>query len=542
MSLRVCRRRVLWLLVLLSCFFALLGGRLFYLQVWRSEILSRQAVQQRFQAISVHDGRGDIQDRHGLSLLDGRRRLALLAFPSHYRGREEEIIRAFPSLKGIEKIAMPPHGARPFWIETELNELQAAQITGYPGLIAAIRKERYGPEALAAHVVGYINESEGKGVSGIELAFDRTLSLGQQKVIGAVVDGRMRLVPGLGYREKEAPSSSKNVLLTLDLELQREVERIMDRRIRSGAVVVLDPATGDVLAMASRPGFHPSALTSHLNKGDEALLNHALCAYQPGSVFKTVVAAAALEEGLVGLFQTFYCPGGITVDGLYFPCSNLHHSEEITLAEAFACSCNSVFIKLALELGPEKLAAYAQRFGLGESCGLPLGEQAGNFPSPEKLVSARAQANSALGQGEVMVSPLQAAAMMAVLANGGRRVPPRLVLALTDEQGHETARFWQRPGEQVLSRATANKMKYLLHEVVARGTAQAANITSAQAGAKTGTAESRRQGRELLNYWIAGFYPLEGTRAAVAVFADDLKEGTVQQVFGEIIYYLERDR
>ena len=305
---------------------------------------------------------------------------------------------------------------------------------------------------------------------------------------------------------------------------------------------MLDPATGDVLAMASCPGFHPSALTSHLNKGDEALLNHALCAYQPGSVFKTVVAAAALEEGLVGLFQTFYCPGGITVDGLYFPCSNLHHSEEITLAEAFACSCNSVFIKLALELGPEKLAAYAQRFGLGESGGLPLGEQAGNFPSPEKLVSPRAQANSALGQGEVMVSPLQAAAMMAVLANGGRRVPPRLVLALTDEQGHETARFWQQPGEQVLSRATANKMKYLLHEVVARGTAQAANITSAQAGAKTGTAESRRQGRELLNYWIAGFYPLEGTRAAVAVFADDLKEGTVQQVFGEIIYYLERDR
>ena len=83
------------------------------------------------------------------------------------------------------------------------------------------------------------------------------------------------------------------------------------------------------------------------------------------------------------------------------------------------------------------------------------------------------------------------------------------VSALTDEQGHETARFWQQPGEQVLSRATANKMKYLLHEVVARGTAQAANITSAQAGAKTGTAESRRQGRELLNYWIAGFYPLE---------------------------------
>ena len=544
MSLFDCQRRVLWLLLIFSVCFVLLGGRLLCLQVFRGEALSRQAVRQRFQTVQLYDGRGDIQDRHGSSLLDSRSRMGLLAFPAQYRGREEEIIRSLAGLKGIARIAALPHETLPFWVESNLQGSQISAISSFPGLIPVVRKERYGPGALASHVIGYMNESEGTGVSGIERAFDRSLSLGQQKMIGAVVDGRMRLIPGLGYREKEELLSPKNVLLTLDPDLQREVERIMDRRIRKGAVVVIDPANGDILAMASRPNFKASSLVSYLKDSNGALINRALCACQPGSVFKVVVAAAALEEGLASLFQTFHCSGGVSVDGLYIPCTNLHRKSEITLVEAFAHSCNSTFINLALELGPEMVTAYARRFGLGEACGLPLTEEeGGNIPLPEELFSRRALANSAIGQGEVMVTPLQAAAMMAALANGGRRVQPRLVLALTDREGRETARFWARRGERILSPATVNKLKYMLHEVMARGTAQAAATTEAPAAAKTGTAESGRYrgGQEVLNYWIAGFYPLEKARAAVAVFADDLKEGTVKQVFGEIIYYLENN-
>ncbi len=544
MGLDDCRRRALRLLLLFACCFALLGGRLFYLQVLRGESLSRQAVRQRFQAVQLNDGRGDIQDRHGFSLLDGRRRLGLLAFPTQYRGREDEIIRGLSMLKGIGGIASPPHETLPFWVEPEISGSQAAAIAAYPGLVAAERRERYGPGTLASHVIGYMIESEGRGACGIEGALDRTLSLGQQKTIGAVVDRKGRLIPGLGYREKLEPGSPKNVLLTLDLELQRRVEQIMDRRIGRGAVVVIDPDSGDILAMASRPDFKASSLSSYLQESNGALINRALCAWQPGSLFKIVVAAAALEEGRASLFQNFSCSGGLDVDGLYFPCSNLHHKSELTLVEAFAHSCNSVFIELALELGPDKVTGYARRFGLGETCGLPLAEEeAGNIPLPEELYSRRAQANIAIGQGEVMVTPLQAAAMMAALANGGRRLQPRLVLALTDGQGRETARFWSGQGERVLSRATVNKLKYMLHEVVARGTARSAGATAAPAAAKTGTAESGRyiNGREALNYWIAGFYPLEQARAAVAVFADDLKEGTVKDVFGEIIQYIENN-
>ena len=542
MGLQGCRRRSLWLLMVLSLCFALLGGRLFYLQIWRSKMLAGRAVQQRFQCVSFSDGRGDIQDRHGLSLLDSRSRPGLLAFPAHYRGREEEIIGSLSSLEGIERIAAPPHEALPFWISTALDEEQAARLALYPGFVAAESRERYGPGALASHLVGYINESEGRGVSGIELAFDQTLSAGGARAVGALVDGRGRLITGLGYREREAQPLSKNVILSLDRELQREVERIMDRRIGSGAVVVLDPASGDILAMASRPGFHPSTLSAYLDKNNEALLKHALCAYQPGSVFKIVVAAAALEEGLTGLFQTFHCSGGITVEGRNFPCSNLHPRQKLTLAEAFAHSCNSVFIELALELGPDKLAEYARRFGLGEGCGLPLAEQAGYLPGPAVLAAPQAVANTALGQGDVMVTPLQAAVLVATVANGGYRPRPRLVLALTEEQRGETARFWSSRGERVLSPGTVNKLKFMLHEVVARGTAQATGRTALPAAAKTGTAESgrRHRGRERTNHWIAGFYPLEKARVAVAVFADDLREGTVQQVFGEIIARVEK--
>lgn len=541
MSLHGCRRRSLWLLLILSLNFVILGGRLCCLQVWRSKELAGQAVQQRYQAISLSDGRGDILDRHGRSLLDSRNHPGLLAFPDQYRGLEEEIIRSFSTIKGIELIAAPPRGALPFWI----GAAPGAELSGplpYPGLVAAVRRERYGPGALAAHVTGYLNESEGKGVSGIELAFEKTLSPDRPQTVGAVVDGRGRLIPGLGYRKRESGWAPKSVLLSLDRDLQREVERIMDRRIRSGAAVVLDPSNGDILALCSRPGFHPSALASLLQSQSDALVNRALCAYQPGSVFKTVIAAAALEEGLAGLDRLFHCPGSITVEGRLFGCSQLHPRQRLNLAEAFAYSCNSAFIELARELGPEKLTAYARRFGLGERSGLPLEEQAGFIPSAQALASPQAVANCALGQGEVALSPLQAALMMAVLANGGYRVQPRLVLSLTGGEGGAGVRYWSSRGERVLSRSTVSQLKYMLYGVIARGTAQEAATTLAAAGAKTGTAESgrRRRGSEVLNRWIAGFYPLEGARAVVVVFADDLRAGTVQQTFGEIIYCLEQ--
>jgi penicillin-binding protein 2 len=532
-------RRLAWLAIILCLCFTCIGARLFYIQVVRGPELARQAVQQRTLGIEVIDGRGDIIDRNGSSLLDKGKEGGLIAFPVQYRGSEHALIESLAPIGHLAKITDPPYGPHPFWLATSIdNRIDMTTVMELPGVLYANRTRRYGPDTLASHIIGYVQESEGRGVSGIELAFDRELSRGQRREIAALVDGKNRLVPGLGYRVMSEPGRPLNVQLSLDSTLQRLVEQVMDRRVARGAVVVMDPWNGDILAMASRPDFKAYQLEKYLKNEDEALLNRALLDYQPGSVFKTVVAAAALEEGLTGLFDTYYCSGGIEVDGRFFPCSRLHEKAQITLVDAFAHSCNSVFIELALKLGPHKLHFYARKMGLGTGTGLPVGEKEGNLPAVEDLVNPRALANTAIGQGDLQATPVQLARMLSLIANGGRMVEPRLVVALRDEDGRIVRNFVPRRGEQVFSQVTVQKLKYLLQVVVDEGTARDARTDGLLLGAKTGTAESGRRtadGREIFNYWIAGIYPLERSKAVIIVFADRLKYGSVSAVFGEIV-------
>ncbi|NLY37890.1 MAG: penicillin-binding protein 2 [Firmicutes bacterium] len=538
-----CRKRIFCFLLLLCCCLILLGARLFLLQVIRGPQLSAGAVRQREHSLVILDGRGDIQDRNGVSLLGGKREIGLVAFPAHYRGYEAEIVARLHFIKGIEAINNPPYGSAPFWIAPSLQEMIDPAAETLPGLLPVPRVTRYGSGSLASHLVGYVQEHNGRGVSGIELAFDDQLSQGMDTVLAAPVDNRGRLIAGLGYRIRRASSPGCNVVLTLERKLQAAVEAIMDRYIARGAVVVMDPHSGDILAGASRPDFDPGDIGAALQKEDGALVNRLVSAYQPGSVFKTIVAAAALEEGRVNLFDRFSCPGGITVAGdLYIPCSFLHGREQITLVEAFAHSCNSAFIELALDLGPELLYKYAAAFGCGAVTGLPIGESAGNMPLPSEITGSKDLANTAIGQGKVLTSPLQVTVIMAAIANGGRRVEPRLVKAITDAQGREIRSYLPRRGKEILSPATINKLKYLLQAVVEQGTGRSANIAGAVAGMKTGTAESGREetsGKPIFNYWAAGFYPLESTRAVIVVFADQMKDGTVTRVFGEITRALD---
>lgn len=531
-----CRRRIFALMIVVAFCFILLIVKLFYLQVIKGPGYAREAVAQRANSLALLEGRGDILDRNGVSLLGSSKKVGLAAFPSQYSGLEEEIMACFPTMEGIEAIISPPNGSLPFWLSYPVRQNISADLNSLPGLIPVVRTERYGAGLLAAHVIGYLRESEGKGVSGIELAYDQALSRGQRRVIAALVDGKGRLIPGLGYRIQSDHKTSYNVTLSIDASLQREVEKIMDARMVKGAVVVMDPWNGDILSMASRPDFHPGDITKNMQQGGDSLLNRVLWDYQPGSVFKLVVAAAALEENMISLFQTFRCRGGINVDGLYFPCSNLHRKEEITLAEAFAHSCNTVFIQLAIELGPDKIVAYGRELGLGEATGTPLGDREGLFPESGAVLSERAQANLAIGQGDMLTTPLQVAVLTAAVANGGQLVKPRLVMDLTGEKSR-VEYYPVKKRVSSLSPATANKLKYLMQQVVEYGTACSTHGVEGGAAAKTGTAESGRlfDGKPVYNRWITGFYPLEKPAAVIVVFAEDLKEGTVGDVFHQIV-------
>ena len=533
------------LFILAILVFILLGFKLFWIQVVKGPGLARMAVRQRAQGLSLLSARGDIQDRHGCSLLDRDYFAGLAAFPAHYCGREEEIVERYKGVPGIDSIFSAPAGCAPFWINPRVDKgiLPDSLVDsgGIPGIIISPSACRYGPDQLGSHVIGYLKESEGRGVSGIELSFDRELSRGQQEMLAAIVDGYNRLIEGRGYRLLKSGESSRNILLSIDRKLQQEVERIADCRLIQGAIVVMNPADGDILALVSRPNFNPGKISEQFQGDRASLLNRTICGYQPGSVFKTVVAAAALEEGEAGLFQTFNCSGGIEVSGLHIPCSHLHPGDGVTLVEAFAYSCNTVFIQLALQLGGDKLNYYARQLGLGEATGIPLEGQEGLLPSVAELKNPRALANTAIGQGDLLTTPLQIARMMAIIANGGRDINPRLVLAITDCRGNKIRHFISRGGRRVISSSTANKLRYMMQAVTDRGTGGDAAITRQGVAVKTGTAESGRfEGeREILNYWVAGFYPLERPKAVIVVFADHLREGGVAQVFGEIARYLE---
>ncbi len=536
-------RRITIMLFAISALFLLLGGRLFWIQVVKGKDLAEMAVRQRVRGLTLLSGRGDIQDRHGYSLLDRENFAGLAAFPAYYCGREKEAAELYAAVPGIERIFQASGDLSPFWINTSIDQnILTGLSAGFPGIIACPAACRYGPGLLASHTIGYLNKSEGRGVSGIELVFEEELSRGQQVILGAMLDGLNRPITGMGCRLSKSKQGSLNVILSIDRELQREAERIADRLLTRGAVVVMDPSNGDILALVSRPNFDPENISVQLKGGSSPLLNRAVCSYQPGSIFKTVVAAGVLEEGLAGMFQTFNCSGGVEVSELFVPCSHLHPEDELTMVEAYAYSCNTVFINLALKLGGEKLYYYARQFGLGEPTGIQLDGQEGYFPSAEKMENPRYMANTAIGQGEVLVTPLQVARMMAIIAGGGRDIRPRLVLALTDCLGRQVRSYGSWKGRRVISKSTANKLSYMMQAVSALGTGRSANITDQPSGVKTGTAQSGRYeaDREILNRWIAGFYPLDNPRAVIVVFADSMNEGGVNQAFGEIARYLEQ--
>lgn len=511
--------------------------RLTFIQIINSEELTKWAVRQRSQSIVLGHGRGDIQDRNERSLLNGAQEEAIVAFPSIYRGKEDLIGFDSSSKYIIDKILSPPHAQFPFIVERgRMGSLAFSPDHVIPGVVKVAVQGRYSSHVLAAHVVGHIRNSDGEGQKGIELFYNAELSSGQPPLLSAFVDGKKNLIGGLGIRLRNASSGylqPYNVILTIDYDLQEYVEKIMDAHISQGAVVVMNPSTGDILAMASRPNYQPGCVEDYLGRKDGPFNNRGTISYQPGSVFKTVLAAAAFEEGLVSLFQDCSCYGAVELPEGRIPCPHVHPHADLTFTEAFAYSCNTTFIRLGQELGAEKIERYARLLGLGEEVGLPLGEDAGCIPSPDQLKNEIALANTSIGQGLVQITPIQAAQMMAIIANDGKKVKPRLVDSITDCRNRTVKRFSCDKGTRVLSYSTVNKLKFMLNSVTTYGTGSDAANLEYMVGGKTGTAQSgrRREGREVLNHWFTGMAPLENSRVVVAVFIEEKGNVSAAEIF-----------
>lgn len=544
----------------------LVATRLAALQIIGGPQLAMEALRQRAEIIPLEVPRGGIYDRNMVSLTGSYYRQRVLVFP----GLLDDLAVTAAALAG--DLGLPPEelarmlvepGTRPVIDLGPMTAGVAARIAArnLPGLVVTPEKVRYGENAVASHLIGYISPTSGEGVSGLEASLDSFLRGAAPEAIMAFFDALGRPIRGLGlgYRPgKDGSEGRHDVILTLDRSIQETVERLMDAHIRKGAVVVVEAQTGDVLALASRPGFDQALLNlkdsspgerdrirALLRDSDGPLVNRAVLAYPPGSVFKIVVAAAALEKRLVKLQDRFFCRGYIDVGNLRFKGYNFEQGGHglITFEEALAYSSNPVFIEVGLRVGARDLLSMARELGLGQETGLDLFEEAtGVLPEPEPMFAGDV-ANISIGQGRLTVTPLQMAQLMTAVAGDGLFRPLRLVKEIRRPSSGRPPLIVKRNPvsrpRRVFSSLTASQLKMALQGVTTYGTGTRAFVSGYGAAGKTGTAETGELGpggAPVTHAWFAGFAPLYDPRYVIVVFIEGGSSGggDAAPVFGKI--------
>lgn len=570
-------RRIRFLFVISILFFIILGGRLYQIQFLQRERLTALVNKIRSEFIPGEEFfRGNILDRNKINLLDSGERPAVAIFPSIFPEKQSLLLSEIlhiPITKISTKLetAKSYYASNPFIIKTNLTstEFERLENEKLQGVYIAQINCRYGPESKAVHLIGHIGPIDqniwenlqklGKtagsdkaykkddviGVKGIEAIYEEYLrNVRPNYYLKATVDAYGKPLLGLGFNKiinKSEESNRYNVILTIDNRIQKIVEEIMDKQVFKGAVVILDCITGEVLALASRPDFDQNMISKYVQKSSQSeFINRAMVHYYPGSVFKVIIAAAAMEEGLVNLDEKFECTGEFKFEsGLIIPCWKKDGHGKIFFKEALAHSCNPVFIELGMRLGESKILEYAKKFGLNQDdiLGYPL--QNHSLLKIDKN-SSGAIGNAAIGQQGIRLSPIQVAKMYAVIANDGVYNQPSVVLRIEDNKNHIVKKFIQKQGVQIISPKTAKNLQEMLKLATTVGTAKKAWVHKCGSAGKTSTAQTGEQnevGKEKINAWFAGFAPYENPKYAVAIIVEDGTTGgkDAAPIFKEII-------
>ena len=532
----------LWFLgILASVLMVSLMLRLFYIQIIKHDLYTTEVNRQRRMHIPLNSGRGLILDRSFIPLTDREEKTMVVVFPqlftinpdtvgylSNLTGiGSEDLINRIRSTSSIIELPL---------METATENTQQ-QVRG---LFIVNKKLRYDEPPKLSHIIGYINQSDKRGLYGLEKSLDSLLQGKETRTLAAVVDGRKRLLPGEGYTLVNQGENQSHVKLTIDYHLQSLVEGIMDRQGKDGAIVVSKVDTGELLAIASRPNFKANSISEHLNSNGDELYNKALqLTFPPGSIFKIIVAAAAMEEGLVDFDEVFFCNGIEQIGNVQIKCNSFNQGGHgsITFLEAFAESCNSTFIQLGKRIGAERIVSMAKRMGLSEKLGIGiLEEEAGNLPKGDELLGP-AIGNIAIGQGVIEVTPLQINQLTQIIANGGIKKPLFLVDSVLDDNYKVIEKLDTREGKRLLEAEVVEKLQLLMQKVMIEGTGKDVGSFSSETAGKTGTAQAAAKGQSVLHAWFTGYYPAEGPQYAITVFIQNGGSGgkVAVPIFKEIL-------
>jgi cell division protein FtsI (penicillin-binding protein 3) len=503
-------------------------AKLAYLQLHKGESLKAVAARQHKKIVSLKPERGNLLDRRGKALAVSIEAASVYANPEDVvsvkkTGRALSRVLKVKSSDVRRRLAQDKSFV---WVRRQVDPPKAEQVRhlGLPGIHLVSESKRFYPRRqLSGQLLGFVG-LDNQGLEGVELAYDEYLN-GEGGWMLVEKDAKGR---GLTARKSivKPPSAGLDIRLTLDEAIQYVVEKELAAQVaatkaRGGLALVVEPSTGAVLAMAGVPSFNPNAFHQSRPKEwrNRIITDH----YEPGSTFKLVVAAAALESGVVNEKDLFFCEyGTIQVSGITIR----DHKEFgwLSFSDVIARSSNVGAIKAAQKVGADRLYRYARAFGVGQTTGIGLpGEQPGLLRPPKEW-SGVSLASLAIGQ-EVATTPLQMLMSYAAVANNGKMMRPYVVDAMLKD-GHVRWRARPQVARQVVKPRTARRLNKLLVRAVAQGTGMAASVDGYTVAGKTGTAQKfdREEGGYARDRYVTsfiGFAPAESPAFAMLILVDE---------------------
>jgi cell division protein FtsI (penicillin-binding protein 3) len=520
--------RLVGLFVVLALSLGTVAVRLVTLRVRDGEHLRALARDQRVREITIPAERGTIYDRDRNDLAVSLPAVAVYANPALVESPDRVAERLAPILEQSRRLVRESLSSPGTFVylarKVEVEVAERIEEMRLPGIGFLDESRRYYPgRELASQVLGFVGVDD-VGLAGIELQYEDLLS-GRPGKLVIEQDPLGRTIPQ-GERRSVTPVAGRDVVLTIDRDLQFQAQRALEGAVRAngaqgGTVIVMRPQTGDILAMATAPTFDANAFdqaSAHLTRNRSVT-----DVYEPGSVNKVITISAALEEDIVGLGRRYSIPDSLQVADKVFHDSHPHPTMQMTVTDILAQSSNVGTIQIAQSLGAERLDDYLRAYGFGRPTGVGFpGEADGILQQVEKWWGT-SMGTIPIGQG-IAVTPLQMASVYATIANGGMRVPPKLVRGTLGPDGNLDPVPSSEP-RKVISERTAGLVAGMLARAVQAGTGQEAQIPGYWVAGKTGTARKPLEGA--LGYsdqYVAsfiGFVPARNPQLVVAAIIDE---------------------
>ena len=527
--------RIKIVMIIIFICLLLIIGKVFYIQVFSYKKLNNYANDLWSRNLPIEASRGKIYDRNGIVLADNITTTSLVLIPNQIEDKEtttkllaEALGVTYDEMKehvfkssSIERVH--PEGRRlDYETADKINSLNLS------GVYLLKESKRYYPNNyMLSHTLGFVG-IDNQGLAGLELMYNDYLtgSYGAIKYFSDAKGNKLKL-----SEYYEQPQNGMDIYLTIDYNIQVALERELDNVISKYSPdqalgLAVDPNTGEILAISSRPNFNPSEYKNYTTE----IINRNLpiwMTYEPGSTFKIITLATALEENLVDLNNEYYHDSGaVTVGGATIHCWKHGGHGSQTYLQVVENSCNPGFVNLGLRIGKEKLFNYIDKFGFGKKTNIDLNGEANGILFNLDKVNDLELATTAFGQG-VSVTPIQQVMAVSAAINGGTLYTPYIVKSINEPETNSAIVINQtKVVRKVISESTSEKVRYALESVVANGSGRNAYIADYRVGGKTGTAQKVKDGKYMVGNYITsfiGFMPADDPKIVLYIAIDNAK-------------------